>query len=115
MLLIVLAAALSGFALGNLAYAGMWYDEAVQFWIARGLSPFAPPLQAAGGIADAVRLNAVFNLDPGGFTLLVYIWSKIDTGFALAEAASALVLSRRHRVPRSARLFVDQIGPGGAR
>ena len=82
MLLIVVVAALSGFALGNLAYTGMWYDEAVQFWIARGLSPFASPLQAAGGIADAVRLNAVFNLDPGGFTLLLYFWSKIDTGFA---------------------------------
>ena len=38
-----LLVALTLFAHRNLPYAGFWYDEAVQFWVSRGVDPFAAP------------------------------------------------------------------------
>jgi hypothetical protein len=56
-----LAAALFGalllFAHGNVPYTGFWFDEAVQFWISRGVPPLAAPHSPPGGIVAVVREN----------------------------------------------------------
>jgi len=77
---VVLAAVLLGallqFARGNLPYTGLWYDEAVQFWISRGTDPFGPPGTPPGGVVAVVRTNGRANLDPGGFSLLLHGWTR---------------------------------------
>jgi hypothetical protein len=81
-LLLVLSVAYSlwRLAVHNLGYTGVWYDEAVQFWVSRGLGPFADPNVPRGGLADVVRWNSIANLDPGGFSAILYYWSSLDTG-----------------------------------
>ena len=76
-LTVTLVGALLLFAHGNVAYTGLWFDEAVQFWISQGSPPFAPPHPPPGGIVDVVRQNGRHNLDPGGFSLLLHIWMKL--------------------------------------
>jgi hypothetical protein len=75
-----LAAALFGalllFAHGNVPYTGFWFDEAVQFWISRGVPPFAAPHSPPGGIVAVVRENGRHNLDPGAFSVLLHVWMK---------------------------------------
>jgi hypothetical protein len=56
-------AALVRFALRNLPYAGVSFDEATQFWMS----------EVATVWASVVR-NGADNLDPGGFTLLLHFW-----------------------------------------
>ena len=80
--LVILGIGLAGFAVGNLFYTGLWYDESVQFWISRGLSPFAPPLSDPGSLLDVGKYNRLFNLDPGGFSLLLFFWSAVGTDIA---------------------------------
>jgi len=75
-LVAVLLGALLQFARGNLPYTGLWYDEAVQFWISRGTDPFGPPGTPPGGVVAVVRTNGRANLDPGGFSLLLHGWSR---------------------------------------
>lgn len=70
------------FAGHNLPYTGMWYDESIQFWISRAVSPFAAPHSHAGDLGDVLALNAGFNLDPGGFSVLLHYWMSVDTGLA---------------------------------
>lgn len=53
------------------------YDESMQYWMARGVDAFAPPLQPPGGIRDVLYQNGRGNLDPGGFTLLLHVWLQI--------------------------------------
>lgn len=59
----------------NLRYQYFWFDEAVQFWIGKGLNPVGPPLLKMGSINDVIYYNKYYNMDPGGFGLLVYLWS----------------------------------------
>ncbi len=54
------------------------YDEAGQFWMAKGLHHFSEPNASDGTIANIVENNRHYNLDPGGFTLLLRFWSKIS-------------------------------------
>jgi hypothetical protein len=70
----ILVAALAVFARANLPYGGFWYDEAVQFWISRGVDPFAAPGTPGGGVLAVMVENARWNLDPGGFTMLLSAW-----------------------------------------
>jgi hypothetical protein len=80
----VLAATLLGalvvFARVNLPYTGFWYDEAVQFWVSRGVDPFTAPGTPSGGIVAVVRQNGRANLDPVGFSLLLRAWMGGGTG-----------------------------------
>ena len=78
----VLLASLAVFAHRNLPYSGLWYDEAVQFWISRGVDPFTAPGTPDGGLLAVARINGRANLDPGGFSLLLHAW----TGWAFAPA-----------------------------
>jgi hypothetical protein len=81
-----LVAGLGLFARANLPYAGLWYDEAMQFWISRGADAFARPYTAGGGVGQVVRENARGNLDPGGFTLLLHAWMWPATDVAWLRA-----------------------------
>jgi hypothetical protein len=61
----------------NLDSPNLWFDESGQFWMAKGLNHFSPPLQAEGNIKDVIHQNAAYNLDPGGFTIILHFWTKI--------------------------------------
>lgn len=73
-------AALAQYAHGNLDYPGFWWDETAQFWISQGISHYAEPWTAPRGLADALRLNRLENLDPGGFTVLEHYWTRAGRG-----------------------------------
>ena len=64
--------------LQNLRYQYLWFDEGVQFWISKGLSPLGGPLLPAGSIADVIEKNKYYNLDPGGFGIILHFWSMIS-------------------------------------
>jgi len=62
----------------NLDTPTLWYDEAGQFYMARGLHHWSEIDAPDGSIADVVYNNAHYNLDPGGFTMLLRLWVKVS-------------------------------------
>ena len=66
------------FAWGNITNPNFWYDESGQFWIAKGLNHFSPKFSQNGDLYDVLLNNANFNLDPGGFSLILHYWTKIS-------------------------------------
>jgi hypothetical protein len=62
----------------NMTYPFLWFDEAVSFWIAKGVKIDALPFTKNGGFFDMIHYNKYFNLDPGGFSILLYYVSKIN-------------------------------------
>jgi len=62
----------------NIVQPYLWYDEAVQFWIGKGLNPDSPSFSTPGNFADVFENNRYYNLDPGGFSLLLHAWSAIS-------------------------------------
>ena len=59
----------------------LWFDEAGQFWISKGLNHYSDPLQTPQGVSDVIENNINYNLDPGGFSILLYIWTKASNSF----------------------------------
>ncbi len=74
------ATALGVFASWHLPRTAFWYDESMQFWMSLGLDGFGPPHTTPGGFRDVIRNNAIANLDPGGFTIILWLWLKLATG-----------------------------------
>jgi len=68
------ATALGVFASWHLSRTAFWYDESMQFWMSLGLDGFGPPHTPPGRFWDVVRNNAIANLDPGGFTIIMWLW-----------------------------------------
>ncbi len=67
------------FILGlNLNYSFLWYDEAITFWIAKGINPDSLPNTGSGDLFKCLYYNKFFNLDPCGFSILLHLWSKIN-------------------------------------
>ncbi|MEE4271170.1 MAG: hypothetical protein V2I67_05830 [Thermoanaerobaculales bacterium] len=62
----------------HLADPYLWFDEAGQFFISHGLNHYSDPLVQENGLSDVVKNNALYNLDPGGFSLLLHFWSKLS-------------------------------------
>lgn len=56
----------------------LWYDESGQFFISMGLNHFSPPLSSRGTFFDVLVNNTRLNLDPGGFSILLYFWTYIS-------------------------------------
>ena len=56
----------------------LWFDEAGQFWISKGLNHDSAPMSECGNIMDVIENNHNYNLDPGGFGILLHYWSKIS-------------------------------------
>lgn len=59
----------------------LWFDEAGQFWISKGLNHDSAPYSSIGNIWDVIKNNQDYNLDPGGFSILLHFWSMISNHF----------------------------------
>ena len=55
-----------------------WYDESGQFWMAKGLNHYSPPYSETSDLRSVIENNRFYNLDPGGFTILLHFWSMIS-------------------------------------
>jgi len=62
----------------NITANSLSYDESVQFWISKGISPDAELGTKEGGIKEVIWNNRNYNLDPGGFSVLLHFWLKIS-------------------------------------
>lgn len=56
----------------------LWYDEAGQFFMSKGLCHYSDPMASPGGLKDVLYYNARYNMDPGGFSILLYFWTMIS-------------------------------------
>lgn len=54
------------------------FDESGQFFISKGLNHYSSPYAPTLGVTDVIDANAHYNLDPGGFSLLLYVWSMFS-------------------------------------
>lgn len=59
----------------------LWFDEAGQFWISKGLNHDSLPLSLEGNIIDVIKNNQHYNLDPGGFSIILHFWSKVSNHY----------------------------------
>ncbi|MHC4169413.1 MAG: hypothetical protein ACYSWQ_20900 [Planctomycetota bacterium] len=62
----------------NLRTPYLWFDEAGQFFISKGLNHDSNPLETEKGLPYVIENNAFYNMDPGGFSILLHFWSKIS-------------------------------------
>lgn len=65
-------------AKSNVTNPNFWFDETGQFWIAKGLNHYSPQFSPDGTISDVLKNNSVFNLDPGGFSLILNFWTFLS-------------------------------------
>lgn len=64
-------------ALPNLQNTAFWFDEAQQILMSLGVDNLtAPGTHAIPTLSHVQRLNEHLNLDPGGFTFLLNLWSQ---------------------------------------
>lgn len=56
----------------------LWFDEAGQFWMSKGLNHFSEPYSVCKCVDSVIANNGLYNLDPGGFTLLLHYWMQIS-------------------------------------
>ncbi len=54
------------------------FDESGQFFMSKGLNHYSAPYSSEGTLLDALRENRFYNLDPGGFTFLLWFWSSVS-------------------------------------
>src|SRR5262249_18868417 len=80
------AAALGVFSSWHLSRTAFWYDESMQFWMSLGGDAFGPPQSLPGGFRDVVHQNALTNLAPGGFTIIMWLWLKFATSVVWQRA-----------------------------
>lgn len=59
----------------------LWYDESGQFYISKGLNHYSEPFAPYSGIGDVIYYNRYFNLDPGGFSVLLHYWSMLSNHY----------------------------------
>lgn len=59
----------------------LWYDEAGQFYIAKGLFHYSDPFTPYSNLSDVLFYNRYFNKDPGGFGVLLHYWSMISNHY----------------------------------
>ncbi len=62
----------------NLGFETLWYDEAGQFFISKGLNHYSDPYSPEGSILDVIFQNANYNQDPGGFSIILHFWSALS-------------------------------------
>lgn len=60
-----------------ITFDSYWFDESGQYWMAQGQTHFAPPGTPPGGLRAIWDANAAANLDSGGFTLLLRLWTEL--------------------------------------
>lgn len=60
------------------AYASnFWFDESGQFLISQGLNHFSSLTQPTGSLIEVLNQNQDFNLDPGGFSIFLRLWTVV--------------------------------------
>lgn len=59
----------------------LWFDEAGQFWISKGLNHDSDPLSTQGNLFDVIINNQMYNLDPGGFSIILHVWSMFSNHY----------------------------------
>jgi hypothetical protein len=89
-LLIILTFALF---LKNLNSPNLWFDESGQFWMSLGLNHYSPPNSTHGGFWDIIDNNNKYNMDPGGFTLLLRPWIEISANVIWLRLLSFIFFS----------------------
>ena len=62
----------------NLNIEYLWFDEAGQFFISKGLNHDSNPLSSTNGLLSVIENNKYYNLDPGGFSILLHFWSYVS-------------------------------------
>jgi hypothetical protein len=62
----------------NLFTPYLWFDEAGQFWISKGLNPDSDPWAHVNGLKEVIENNKYYNLDPGGFSIVLHGWTYIS-------------------------------------
>ena len=67
------------FARNNLDNQNFWFDESGQFWMAKGLAHYSLPNEPVGNVRQVLVQNALSNLDPGGFTIILHFWSMFSS------------------------------------
>lgn len=73
-----LGVSLALFLYNGLINPHLSYDEAGQFWLGKGLNHFSKLNAEYGTLSDVLKENRTFNLDPGGFSVIAFIWLKIS-------------------------------------
>ncbi len=66
------------FISNNIDNPNFWFDESGQFWMSKGLNHYSQPFEKTGGFLAVVSNNVAYNLDPGGFTILLHYWTMIS-------------------------------------
>jgi len=57
----------------------LWLDEAVQFYISKGININSSDFfNLSGNLNDVILNNTLTNLDPGGFSVILHYWSKVS-------------------------------------
>ena len=59
----------------------LWFDEAGQYYISRGLNHTSLPFSSPEGIRAVWQNNLSYNLDPGLYSILLFFWLKIGQGY----------------------------------
>ena len=59
----------------------LWMDEAGQFFMSKGLHHHSEKFASVGALKVLFENNSLHNLDPGGFTLILRLWSYISNHF----------------------------------
>jgi hypothetical protein len=77
-LISIIAAFFSIYFLSNANNEGFDQDEAGQFWMAKGLNHYSNILAKNGDFANSIINNRNYNLDPGGFTIILRFWTFIS-------------------------------------
>lgn len=62
----------------NLFTPYLWFDEAGQFWISKGLNHDSDPMSKVNGLMEVVENNKYYNIDPGGFSILLHFWTYVS-------------------------------------
>ena len=62
----------------NAKNEGLDHDEAGQFWISKGLNHYSQISERNGGFKDLLVNNNKYNLDPGGFTFVLRVWTLVS-------------------------------------
>ncbi len=65
-------------AIDSLTDQILWYDEAGQFFISQGLNHYSSPYETRGDLLDVLYNNSHYNMDPGGFSFLLYLWTSLS-------------------------------------
>ncbi len=64
------------------------FDEAGQFWIAQGLNHDSAPMSVRGDFREVIENNKNYNLDPGGYGILLHAWTVVGQNYLWLRSLS---------------------------